>query len=87
MKQKTRFKNFGNIGYQYRLSVHEWPIYQYRPQKSHIGRSLVLTFVSVSQVLFNYILSYLIPLYKVYGKDILLIAILICFTFSTFVKH
>jgi len=41
MKQKTRFKNFENIGYQYRLLVHEWPIYRYRPQKSHIGRSLV----------------------------------------------
>jgi len=26
MKQKTRFKNFGNIGYQYRLLAHEWPI-------------------------------------------------------------
>jgi len=30
MKQKTRFKNFGNIGY--RLLVHEWPIYRYQPQ-------------------------------------------------------
>jgi len=28
MKQKTRYKNFGNIGY------------LYRPQKSHNGRSL-----------------------------------------------
>jgi len=25
MKQKTRFKNFGNISYQ--LSIDEWPIY------------------------------------------------------------
>jgi len=25
MKQKTRFKNFGNIGYRYQLLVHEWP--------------------------------------------------------------
>jgi len=31
MKQKKRFKNFGNIGY--------W----YRSQRSHIGRSLALT--------------------------------------------
>ena len=23
------------------ISAHEWPIYQYQPQKSHIGRSLV----------------------------------------------
>jgi len=43
MKQKTRFKNFGNISYRYWLSVHEWPIY--RPQKSHIGRSLNLWYV------------------------------------------
>jgi len=27
MKQKTRFKNFGNSGYRYQLSVHEWLIY------------------------------------------------------------
>jgi len=40
MKQKTRFTNFGNIGIG---SAHEWPIYRYRPQKSHIGRSLVNT--------------------------------------------
>ena len=39
MKQKTRFKHFGNVGYW--LSAHEWLIYQYRPQKSHIGQSLV----------------------------------------------
>jgi len=32
MKQKSRFKNFGNIGYRYRLSVHKWPMYRYRPQ-------------------------------------------------------
>jgi len=31
MKQKKRFKNFGNIGY------------CYRSQRSHIGRSLALT--------------------------------------------
>jgi len=31
MKHKTKFKNFGNIGY--RLPVREWPIYRYRPQK------------------------------------------------------
>jgi len=37
MKQKTRFKNFGNIGYW--LSIHEWSIHRYRPQKSHIGRT------------------------------------------------
>ena len=24
------------------VSAHEWPIYRYRPQKSHIGRSLIL---------------------------------------------
>jgi len=43
MKQKTSFKIFENIGYWYRLPVHEWPIYphRYRPQKSHIGRSLL----------------------------------------------
>jgi len=39
MKQKTRFKNFGNIDY-YRLSVHEWRIYRYRLQNGRIGRSL-----------------------------------------------
>jgi len=39
MKQKTRFKHFGNVGYW--PSAHEWLIYQYRPQKSHIGQSLV----------------------------------------------
>ena len=44
MKQKTRFNNFGNIGYRYRLSVHEWPIYRYRPPKSHVGRSLPFIF-------------------------------------------
>jgi len=45
MNQKTRFKNFGNIGYRYQLSVHEWLKYQYqhRPQKSHIDRSLFLS--------------------------------------------
>jgi len=41
MKQKTKFKNFGNISY--RLSVHEWPIYWYRPHKICISRSLMLT--------------------------------------------
>ena len=25
------------------ISAHEWPIHQYRPQKSHVGRSLVIT--------------------------------------------
>jgi len=44
MKQKTRFKNFGNIGY--RPSAHEWPIYRYRPQKSHIGRFLLKILVN-----------------------------------------
>jgi len=29
MKQKTRYKNFGNIGYRNWLSIHEWPIYRY----------------------------------------------------------
>jgi len=45
MKQKTRFKNFGNNGYQYRLLVHEWPIdqYRYRPPKSHVSQSLLVT--------------------------------------------
>jgi len=28
--------------WKYRLSAHEWPIYQYRPQTSHIGRFLLL---------------------------------------------
>jgi len=42
MKQKKRFKNFGNISYRYQLPVHKWLIYQYRPQKSHVGQSLVL---------------------------------------------
>jgi len=41
-KQKTRFKNFGNIGYRYRLSVHGWLMYQYRPQKSHVDQYLIL---------------------------------------------
>jgi len=40
MKQKPRFLNFGNICYWYRLSVHEWPIYQYQPQESHISQPL-----------------------------------------------
>jgi len=31
MKQKTRFKKFGNIGYQYRLLAPEWSIYLCRP--------------------------------------------------------
>jgi len=43
MKQKTRFKNFGNILLvSADISAHEWPIYRYRPQKSHTGRSLVV---------------------------------------------
>jgi len=37
--EAQRFKNFGNIGI---ISAHEWPIYRYRPQNSHIGRSLLL---------------------------------------------
>jgi len=41
MKQKTRFKNFGNIGYQYWLLVQKWSIWIYWPE-SHIGRSLKL---------------------------------------------
>jgi len=28
MKQKTRIKKFGNIGYQYPLPVHEWLMYR-----------------------------------------------------------
>jgi len=40
MKQKTRFKNFGNTSYCCQLSAQEWPIYRYQTQKSHIGRSL-----------------------------------------------
>jgi len=39
MKKKATFKKFANIGY---LSVHEWPIYWYQPQKRHICRSLVI---------------------------------------------
>jgi len=35
MKQKTRFKNFGNIGIGWYIGL-----YQYRPQKSHISWSL-----------------------------------------------
>jgi len=31
MRQKTRFKNFRNIGYWYQLLVHEWAIYRYQP--------------------------------------------------------
>jgi len=54
MKQKTRFKNFGNIGYQYRLLVHEWLMYQYRPQNSHISRSLLVLFSCNKQTLFCY---------------------------------
>jgi len=41
MKQKTKSKNFENIGYRCRLSAHESPICRYRSQKSHIGRSLL----------------------------------------------
>jgi len=40
MKQKTRYKNWKC---RYRLSVHEWPLYWYWPQKSHIDRSLART--------------------------------------------
>jgi len=40
MKQKTRFKNFWNIGY--RPSVHEWPIYRYdAPKKPYRSISTV----------------------------------------------
>jgi len=45
MKQKTIFKNFGNIGI-----ADIWSIYRYRPQKSHIGRSLCNTILSVSRI-------------------------------------
>jgi len=40
MKQKTIFKNFGNIRYQSRNGwwVQEWLIYRHWP---HIGRSLI----------------------------------------------
>jgi len=41
MKQKTRFKNFGNI---VSATGHDWPVYRYRPQKSHIGRPLCETY-------------------------------------------
>jgi len=44
MKQ-TRFENFENIFIGF--SVHEWPIYRHRPQKSHIGRSLLAIPLSV----------------------------------------
>jgi len=37
MKQKGRFKIFGN--FQYRLSVHEWSIYRYRPEKKQMSIS------------------------------------------------
>jgi len=43
MKQKTRFKNFGNVGYWYWLLVHEWLIYRYWPKKRYICQSLVST--------------------------------------------
>jgi len=46
MKQKTRFKNFENISLS--VLVHEWPIYRYRPQKSHISRSLFVTDISAT---------------------------------------
>jgi len=42
MKQKTSFKNLV-ISVSADISAHEWPIYQYRPQKSPIGRSLIKT--------------------------------------------
>jgi len=34
MKQKTRFKNFGNVVYRYQLSVHEWAMYWYQGKKN-----------------------------------------------------
>jgi len=37
MKQKTRFKHFGNISYQYQLSI-------IGPKKSQISQSLATTF-------------------------------------------
>jgi len=43
MKQKTRYKNFGNN--QYRLLVHEWPLYRYRPYRSNSGLKYKKTFI------------------------------------------
>jgi len=40
MKQKTRL-NILEISVSTDISAHEWPIYRYRPQKSHISRSLI----------------------------------------------
>jgi len=42
MKQKTIFTNFGNIDHLkvFEIPANEWPIYRYRPPKSHSGRSL-----------------------------------------------
>jgi len=37
MKQNTKFKFWK---YRHWLLVHNWPIYRYRPQKGHVGRSL-----------------------------------------------
>jgi len=42
MKQKTRFKNFGNIGIGYR-PMNGW----YQPQNSHISWSLVVMLLLV----------------------------------------
>jgi len=46
MKQKTRFKNFGNIGC------------RYQPQRSHIGQSLIfsLIFLKIDAVSCSFLL-------------------------------
>jgi len=41
MKQKTRSENFQNIGYRSMNGQ------MYRPQKSHIGRSLINTILEI----------------------------------------
>jgi len=42
MKQKTRFKIIGNIGYRHRPTVQEWPLHRHRPQKNTVDRYLIL---------------------------------------------
>ena len=38
------------------ISAHEWPIYRYRPQKSHISRSLIPSTLKIYQI---FLISYI----------------------------
>jgi len=43
MTQKTGFKIFGNIGYWYQLSIHEWPT----PKKPYCSISSCYSFFNI----------------------------------------